>query len=128
FVCNFPGHVAHGNRLPGIVGVAAGGDPPHHGAAMPDGLVAYDVRILGVHDEGAQAHLSPACPFGRRACLADEVRALVVGDETVEPRLERPIDGAVLTPPGTVVLFESKRIESAGAEKPDAEFRTRFHQ
>src|SRR4051794_37943797 len=92
-------HIADSDRLLRMMGIAARRHPAAHRATEPDRFVANDIGIVGIDDEGAQPQLAALFALGQSRRLADEIRVLAVGDETIEAGFQRPVDRPVFAPP-----------------------------
>ncbi len=105
---------------------AAGGDPAHYLALVPDRLVAQHVGIDRLDDHGDAAERAARRLLLHRLVAADEV---VLGevDETVHAGFEAAVDGAQLAVPGGEVLLEAHGEKGTHAEVHDAMLCTRLH-
>ncbi len=110
------------------MGIAARCHPAAHLAIKRDRLVADDVGVLCVDDEGAQAQRSTGSFFGDRRLFADEIGRLVQRHKAREPGFQRAVERAVLARPASERLVEAQCIQGAKSEQADAEFLACLHQ
>src|SRR5258708_7763067 len=100
------GYIAERQGFLHVVGVAAGGDPAHDLAGMPDRLIADAIGAVVRHHEGDEAALRAGFLLSHSGVATDEV-VLAQMDEAAEPGLERPIDRAVFPGPATEAFFQA---------------------
>src|SRR5690625_7420240 len=96
--------------------IAARSHPADHLAIQPDGLVPDHIGIARIKNKGLEAKPPAARTLRQRAVLADEIRGLLIGDEALQPGFERPVNGAVFTPPAAKTFLQPKRIHRPRTE------------
>src|SRR6185312_9095189 len=91
-----------------VVTVAARGDPADYLAVVPDRLVTEYVGVRSVDRKADSPQFATRCLLGKGRLAADEV-GLIEVDETVQARLESPVNGSELAVPRGEILLEAQR-------------------
>src|SRR5690625_2659426 len=108
--------------------IAARRHPADHLAIQPDRLVPDHIGIMRINDEGLETQTPAICTLRQRALLADKIRRFLIGNEPLQPRLQRPVNWPILTPPTAAPFFQPQRVHRPRPEGPEPERRALLHQ